>query len=80
MALAGIFYITASIIHIWTVIIAFQQSGFIAAIISLILPFLSEVYWMFKMWGENDLYAWLALIHIIFSILFGIGRNNSQQY
>jgi len=54
VSLYGIFAITAIITHIWTVIIAFTEAGLFGGIISLFLPFLAELYWMFKMFGEND--------------------------
>jgi hypothetical protein len=68
ISISGIFMITALITHIWTVIIAFSEGGFFSGIISLFLPFLSELYWMFKMFGENDTYAYIALIHLILAI------------
>ena len=72
----GIFAFTALITHIWTVIIAFTETGLIGCILTLLLPFLSELYWMFKMVGIHDTYAYIALIHLIFSILyFIIGRK-----
>ena len=70
----SIFTVTATITHIWTVIIAFKVGGFVAGIISLFLPVLSELYWMIKMFGENDTYAYIALIHVILSLLFSIFR------
>lgn len=80
-SISGIFYFTASIVHIWTVIVAFQESGFIAAIVSLFAPILSELYWMNRMWGTDSTYAQLALLHIILAILFwwyGIKKNQSR--
>jgi hypothetical protein len=68
VAISGIFMITAIITHIWTVIIAFNESGFLGGIITLIFPVLSEIYWMIKMFGENDLYAYIALIHLILAL------------
>lgn len=73
-SLYGIFTITAIITHIWTVIIAITESGIFAALISLFLPFLAEIYWMFKMFGENDTYAYIALIHLILSFFFSLFR------
>ena len=76
VSLYGVFAVTAIITHIWTVIIAFTESGFFGGIISLFLPFLSELYWMFKMFGENDTYAYVALAHLILAIPFSIlGRE-----
>ena len=68
----AIFSITATITHIWTVIIAFKAGGMIAGIISLFLPVISELYWMIKMFGDNDAYAYTALIHVILSAVFSI--------
>jgi hypothetical protein len=76
VSLYGVFAITAIITHIWTVIIAFTEGGFFGGIISLFLPFLAELYWMFKMFGENDTYAYIALVHLILAIPFGMfGRG-----
>lgn len=68
----GIFVITAIITHIWTVIIAFTTSGIIAGLLSLFLPVLSEIYWLFQMFGKNDTYAYIALVHLILSAIFVI--------
>jgi hypothetical protein len=65
-----IFPITAIITHIWTVIIAFTESGFFGGILTLFLPFLAEIYWIFKMFGENNTYAYIALTHLVLSILW----------
>lgn len=52
--------------HIWTVFIAIAEAGFFGAFITLMLPVLSELYWMFVMFGVNDLYAYLVLIQFAF--------------
>ena len=70
VSLYGIFVITSIITHIWTVIIGFIEGGFLGGIISLFLPGLAELYWMFKMFGENDTYAYIALVHLILAIPF----------
>ncbi len=78
VSLVGIFAITAIITHIWTVIIAFSIGGFWGGILTLFLPFLGELYWMFKMFGQNDTYAYIALVHLILAIpisLFARARN-----
>ena len=63
--MAQIFKISALVAHIWVVIVAFQESGFFAGLLSLFLPFLSELYWMFAMWGENDLFVTVCAVHLI---------------
>ena len=76
VSLYSVFGITAVITHIWTVIIAFTEGGFLGGIISLFLPVLAELYWMFKMFGEYDTYAYIALAHLILAIPFSMfGRN-----
>jgi len=69
-SISGIFFFTATIVHIWTVVVAFQQSGILAAIVSLFLPVLSEIYWMFRMWDTTSSYAQLALLHLVLAVLF----------
>ena len=71
----GLFSITAFITHIWTAIIAFSNAGFWGGIFTLFLPFLGEIYWMIKMFGENDFYAFTALLHLILSIPLVFFRN-----
>jgi hypothetical protein len=66
------FAITATITHIWTVVIAFTVGGFLAGIVSLFLPFLSELFWMFSMFGENNAYAVIALAHLVLAIPISI--------
>lgn len=76
ISLFGLFAITATITHIWTVIIAFSEGGIFGGILTLFLPFLGELYWMFKMFGINDPYAYIALIHLILAIPFSLfGRE-----
>jgi hypothetical protein len=72
VSLSGIFAITAIITHIWTVIIAFDEAGIGGGLLTLFLPFLGEIYWMFKMFGENDTYAYISLLHLILSFPFSM--------
>jgi len=72
VSLFGLFYVTGSIVHIWTISIAYNEAGFLSALITSLLPVLGELYWMFKMFGENDTYAYLALTHVILAILYGL--------
>ncbi len=74
--LYDVFATTAIITHIWTVIIAFTHGGFLAGIVSLFLPFLAELFWMFKMFGINNGYAIVALIHLILSVFFFFSHRN----
>jgi ABC-type glycerol-3-phosphate transport system permease component len=49
----------------------------LGGILTLFLPFLGELYWMFKMFGENDTYAYIALTHLILAIPFSMfGRGD----
>lgn len=66
--IASVFGITAFIVHIWTVIIAFTEGGFFGGILTFFVPVLSEIYWMFQMFGVNDTYAYLVLLHLILAI------------
>ncbi len=76
VSLYSIFIVTAIITHIWTVVIAFSQGGLLGGVVTLILPVLGEIYWMIKMFGVNDAYSYIALIHLILAIPFSMfGRG-----
>lgn len=68
VSISGLFMVTAAITHVWTVIIAFSEGGFWGGVLTLFLPVLGELYWMFAMFGENNLYSIIALIHLILAI------------
>jgi|SaaInlV_200m_DNA_5_1039737.scaffolds.fasta_scaffold10256_4 hypothetical protein len=40
------------VIHVWTIMLAFSIKGLFAAVLTLIFPVLSELYWFFKV-GSN---------------------------
>jgi hypothetical protein len=40
-------------LHLWTIIIALVNSGFLAAGVTLIFPALSELYWGFEVWKAS---------------------------
>ncbi len=74
--LSSIFSITALIMHIWTAYIAFTIGGLLAGIISLFLPVIAEIYWVYKLMGHNSTYVTLAIVHLILAIPFWLfGRN-----
>lgn len=55
-AIGGTAYVILSILglilHVWTIIIAFMIKGFLAALISFVLPVISQIFWFFKI-GSN---------------------------
>jgi hypothetical protein len=76
VSLYSLYTLSAIITHLWTVIIAFDVAGFFGGVVTLFLPFLSELYWIFNMFGENDTYAYIALIHLLLAVPFSIiGRG-----
>jgi hypothetical protein len=44
------------IIHAWTVIIAFGAKGFIAAVITLALPVVAELFWGYQIWSTSGIF------------------------
>ncbi len=79
VSLFGLFAVTAIITHIWTTIIGFDEGGFWGGVATLFLPFLSEIYWTFKMYGENNVYAVTALIHLILAIPFSMVDRSERH-
>jgi len=35
-------------VHLWTILIAFNVSGFIAALLTLVFPVVSQIYWILE--------------------------------
>lgn len=71
-------WLFAILFHFWTVIIAFQH-GFWSGIITLFLPVVSEIYWIFKMFGENTAYSIIGIIEFIVTTPFlAVAGNNKK--
>jgi len=66
-----IMWLLGLVYHGWTAIIAFKHSVF-AGVVTLVLPFISEVYWFFKMIGENTPYVILSIVFTILAIIHKI--------
>lgn len=66
----GLFKITALITHVWTIIIAYEESGLLAAIISFFLPVISEIYWLIQMFDVNKTYATLVVLHLVLAAFY----------
>jgi len=73
MGFAGIAAsILGLIIHVWTIVIAFLLSGLFAAVLTLVFPVLSEIYWFFKI-GSNVGYGTKYCVSIMaYVLLFGL--------
>ncbi len=72
-----------SIIHIWTIIIAFSHKGLLATIITACLPVIAEIYWFIKLWNSTGTlinpycitllaYFGLGIISLLALILTGL--------
>lgn len=71
----GLFKITALIVHVWTIIIAYEESGLLAAIISFFLPVISEIYWLIMLFDVNKTYATLVIIHLVLAAFYPYRRR-----
>ncbi|QCX52540.1 hypothetical protein [Elizabethkingia sp. JS20170427COW] len=65
-----IIWILGGVVHLWTIILAFEHSGFLAAIVSIFLPFLSEIYWVYKLWDVNTTYCYAALASLLLPVIY----------
>lgn len=85
-AFAGLIYVVMGIlgllIHLWTILIAFNISGIFAALISLVAPLFAEAYWFFVSWGVTGTpfntygvaimaYAGLWVVFVLLTSFFG---------
>lgn len=67
-----LFWASSILMHIWTIVIAYQSYGYFGALITLFLPGLSELYWMYTVVGGNDVYAYIAMIHLLLTIVVAL--------
>ncbi len=70
MAIVG--SILGLIIHVWTIVIAFLVSGLFAAVLTVIFPVLSEIYWFFKVGSNVGFSATYCVSIMAFVGLFGV--------
>jgi len=66
---AGIVTVLFLIIHVITIVIAYQHSGLFAAVVSGCLPFISQLYWGYKLWVYSGVF--FSLYNITFIIIIG---------
>ena len=72
------------VIHGWTVVVAFLAKGFLAAVLSFMMPVLSTVYWFFKIGaniGYDTLYcvAIMAYAVIVGGVLLIVGMTTPKK-
>ena len=60
------------VIYVWTIVLAFSMSGTIAAILTLILPVLSTIYWFFIVGTNIGFNTIFCLAIIIYVVVVGI--------
>ena len=61
------------IVHVLTIVIAFSVSGLFAAVLTLIFPILSEIYWFFKVGSNVGFGATYCVSIMAYVGLFGVG-------
>lgn len=63
------------LIHIWTMVLAYQFKGFWPMVLTLILPGLSELYWAYTLWDTMPYYSVIAVtVVVVFGNLKGIAN------
>jgi hypothetical protein len=85
--LAIINWISALFLHVLTIILAYQVSGIFAAVVSLVLPGISTIYWFVFMWwktGEafNSQYGhWVGvfLLYLAISVALMLAGSALQE-
>ena len=91
VAISGTAYIVLMILglllHLWTIIVALSVKGILAAIFTLALPILAQIYWFFKAWSISGtllnpyclgIFAYIGLwiIVIIGILIIGVSASD----
>ncbi len=63
--------ISAAAVWIWSLYFAYLTS-FLALILTVAIPFFSQIYWFFKVWGWPDVHYY-NLLCIAVAIFYGLG-------
>jgi hypothetical protein len=48
--------VVGCIIHLYATILAFLASGYVAALLTFIIPFFAELYWIVTIWSETGVF------------------------
>lgn len=57
--------LAAGVIHIWTVVMAFTQKGWVSALLALVLFLYAEALWSYRLWAEAPVYAWSTAVWLV---------------
>ena len=69
-------------LHLFTIIFAYAASGFFAALLTLVLPVLSQVYWLIWAWNSTGnlvngfsgwVFLYLAALILCFAFVYAAG-------
>ena len=73
MGIAGITVsILGLVIHVWTIVIAFSVSGLLAAVLTLVFPVVSEIFWFIDIGSNLGFDTTYCVSIIAYVALFGI--------
>jgi len=79
--------ILGTLVHFFAIYIAWNISGFWAAVLTLIFPVMGEAYWIYQIWSHTGMF-WSALaigcasyigIWIVLSVLVGIAAATEPR-
>jgi hypothetical protein len=61
-------YFAGLCLHLYTILFAYQASGFLAALLSLIFPVLAQIYWVVATWIKTEqfinAYSWYVVVYL----------------
>ena len=59
--------------HLLTTLLAFTKAGFWGGVLTFVIPAISELYWVIKLWNINSIYTILAIYCVIVALIYRIG-------
>ena len=74
-----------AVIHVWTIVIAYETSGLPAAVLALILPILAQIYWFFDVMSASgtiansyclSILAYLAFMGVTFLVIVVTSKSS----
>lgn len=80
----NILFFVGSLIHLWTTIIAYMETGFIGSAITFFLPIIAQIYWFFASVNISgafiNTYSIIIMVYLIlWVIVLGITVIGKQE-
>lgn len=66
------YWILGGIVYIWSVVLGYESYGILGGFITLVLPGVSQIYWVYIEWSQNGFNSWYVILSTITVVVWVI--------